>query len=396
MTRTQPSTLARRLTAFALALVLVAGCVYGWQPLAATAVPASQEGTSTSGSQDSSATVDPRVVDALNRMAAFKAELEALDRELGIAAEAYNAAQIELGALQEDVEQTKTDLANAEVAYRVQRDEMKARMRDLYRNSALDPLEVIFGSKSVTDLVGRIRYLAEIGESTTDAVTALQAQRDHMRDTSEELGQNEQRSKEIKFTLEARKIEVELRIAEREAKLAAVEVDLLQLLNADDAARAAEEAALMRDILQGANKAGIDLTPGGVVETALAYAGIPYVWAGETPSGGFDCSGLVLYVFRQHGVNLPHYSRSQFQMGSPVLPADLRPGDVVFFGTPVYHVGIYAGGGYFIHAPRTGDVVKLSKLALRKDYAGARRYAWVPRTGPIQGVTTSPLDALND
>ena len=174
--------------------------------------------------------------------------------------------------------------------------------------------------------------------------------------------------------------------------LTEAESDLIALLNSDLAARAAEEAALMRDILSGANKAGIDLTRGGVVETALAYRGIPYVWAGASPSGGFDCSGLVLYVFQQHGVSLPHYSRLQFTMGQMVAPTELKPGDTVFFGTPVYHVGIYAGGGYFIHAPRTGDVVKLSKLADRKDYAGARRYAWTPRTGAILGVLSSPLD----
>ena len=88
--------------------------------------------------------------------------------------------------------------------------------------------------------------------------------------------------------------------------------------------------------------------------------------------------------------------QSQFLLGEKTPPAALQPGDVVFFGSPIHHVGMYVGGGYFIHAPRTGDFVKLSRLADRKDYAGARRYAWVPRTGPIQGVTTSPLDALND
>jgi cell wall-associated NlpC family hydrolase len=336
----------------------------------------------------------PGVADARARLEEFKQDLDELDRELGVAAEAYNASQIELAATLENADMTKRDLENAEIAYEVQLAQMKTRVRDLYRNSSLDTLEVIFGSKSITDFVARIRFLTAMSASNVDAAEALQAQRDHMRKTADAVKLGELHAAEIEFRLKARKIEVELRIKERAAMLAEAESDLIALLNSDLAARAAEESALMRDILAGANTAGIDLTPGGVVETALAYAGIPYVWAGESPSG-FDCSGLVLYVFRQHGVRLPHYSRLQFTMGEPVAPTELRPGDTVFFGTPVYHVGIYAGGGYFIHAPRTGDVVKLSKLAERRDYAGARRYAWTPRTGAIQGVTSNPADALN-
>jgi len=331
----------------------------------------------------------PGVTDALARLEAFKQELDELDRELGVAAEAYNASQIELADTKANVTSSQLDLENAEIAYDIQLEAMKQRIRDLYKNSSLDVLEVVFGSKSIADFVARVQFLSAISEANGDAVLALKAQRDHMRATSDAVKAAQEKAAEIEFRLKARKIEVELRIEEREAMLAEAEVDLIGLLNSDLAARAAEEAALMRDVLSGANTAGIDLTRGGVVETALAYGGIPYVWAGETPSGGFDCSGLVLYVFRQHGVNLPHYSRLQFTMGEPVMPTDLRPGDTVFFGTPVYHVGIYAGGGYFIHAPRTGDVVKLSKLAERSDYAGARRYAWRLRTSPILGVSAS-------
>ena len=85
-------------------------------------------------------------------------------------------------------------------------------------------------------------------------------------------------------------------------------------------------------------------------------------------------------------MELPHYSGSQFLLGEKIAPAELLPGDVVFFGSPIHHVGMYVGGGYFIHAPRTGDFVKLSKLAERSDYAGARRYDWQPRVGPPVGL----------
>ena len=159
------------------------------------------------------------------------------------------------------------------------------------------------------------------------------------------------------------------------------------------AERQLAEAELLRQVLAGANRAGIVVEPGSPVETALAYHGVPYLWGGATPSG-FDCSGLVMYVMNQHSVRLPHYSGAQFQLGEKIAPADLKAGDVVFFGSPVYHVGLYVGAGYFLHAPRTGDYVKLSRLAERKDYAGARRYDWKYRTSPITGAVVDPASTV--
>src|SRR5256884_5834792 len=112
---------------------------------------------------------------------------------------------------------------------------------------------------------------------------------------------------------------------------------------------------------------------GGVVGIAMRYLGVRYVWGGSSPSG-FDCSGLVSYVFAQIGVSVPHSSYAQFGMGTSVSIGELQPGDLVFF-TGASHVGIYIGGGQFIHAPHTGDVVKISSLRgyYSSNFAGARR-----------------------
>ena len=112
----------------------------------------------------------------------------------------------------------------------------------------------------------------------------------------------------------------------------------------------------------------------GVVGIAMRYLGVPYVWGGESPAG-FDCSGFVAYVYAQVGVSLPHYTGAQWAMGVPVDRSDLEPGDLVFFDG-LGHVGIYIGGGQFIHAPHTGDVVKISSLSeswYAATYDGARR-----------------------
>jgi cell wall-associated NlpC family hydrolase len=93
---------------------------------------------------------------------------------------------------------------------------------------------------------------------------------------------------------------------------------------------------------------------------AQQYLGVPYVWGGASPSG-FDCSGLVVYVYGRLGVSLPHYTVSLWSSGAHVSRDQLAPGDLVFFYS-LDHVGIYLGGGLFIHAPHTGTVVQISSL----------------------------------
>ena len=105
----------------------------------------------------------------------------------------------------------------------------------------------------------------------------------------------------------------------------------------------------------------------------MRYLGTPYVWGGSSPSG-FDCSGFVMFVYAQVGVSLPHSSYAQYGVGVAVSQSDLQPGDLVFFDG-LGHVGIYIGGGQFIHAPHTGDVVKISSLSgyYSSNFAGGRR-----------------------
>ena len=105
---------------------------------------------------------------------------------------------------------------------------------------------------------------------------------------------------------------------------------------------------------------------------AMKYLGIPYLWGGATP-GGFDCSGLVMYVYAQLGVSLPHYAAAQYGLGTAVPRDQLQPGDLVFFDG-LNHVGIYIGGGQMVHAPQTGDVVKIEAISdFGAGYVGARR-----------------------
>jgi cell wall-associated NlpC family hydrolase len=102
------------------------------------------------------------------------------------------------------------------------------------------------------------------------------------------------------------------------------------------------------------------------VERALDMRGVPYAWGGSTPAG-FDCSGLVRYAYLAAGITLPHSSYADWDLGRHVHRRALLPGDIVFFG--LGHVGLYVGGGRFVHAPETGRVVSIDRID-RGWYAG--------------------------
>jgi peptidoglycan DL-endopeptidase CwlO len=108
-----------------------------------------------------------------------------------------------------------------------------------------------------------------------------------------------------------------------------------------------------------------------LIATAKQFLGVPYVWGGTSPSG-FDCSGFTQYVFRSVGIYLPRVARDQQDVGTRISPYNVQKGDLVFRGNPAYHVGIYIGGGKYIHAPQTGDVVKIATYNPAKFTTAAR------------------------
>jgi cell wall-associated NlpC family hydrolase len=139
--------------------------------------------------------------------------------------------------------------------------------------------------------------------------------------------------------------------------------------------RRAEDVVIPAVVEQG------EETPGTrVARTAAELVGVPYKWGGDTPRRGFDCSGLVVYSYSRVGYDVPRTAVEQSAAARPVSPDSLRPGDLVFFrvqSNDVDHVGIYLGGGRFVHAPRKGRYVTASNLDdvyYRTRFAGAGRF----------------------
>jgi cell wall-associated NlpC family hydrolase len=107
------------------------------------------------------------------------------------------------------------------------------------------------------------------------------------------------------------------------------------------------------------------------VDAALSQIGKPYVYAAAGPDS-YDCSGLTMWAWAQAGVGLPHNSGAQYAATPRVDRSDLEPGDLLFFGSPIHHVGMYIGDGQMVEAPYTGEYVRINSID-RSDYVGAGR-----------------------
>jgi len=172
---------------------------------------------------------------------------------------------------------------------------------------------------------------------------------------------------------EAEKSRVEALLAERQRMLEDARADLRQAI-ADERRRRAAQARSMAS--SGYTPFNGPLPDGAgnaeAARIALSFQGVPYVWGGESPSG-FDCSGLAAYAYRQIGKSVPHYTYAIWQQFPQVPYEQLQPGDMVFF-SGLGHMGIYIGNGNMVHAPQTGDVVRVTSLASRAgNYVGAVR-----------------------
>jgi cell wall-associated NlpC family hydrolase len=318
------------------------------------------------------------------------AQIQQIDDSLGAVVESYNLANVQLKRIESDQRENRRQLKLTRANLKVAQDSLAARLVSAYTSTQDNStLSVLLGATSLDDLLNRIeavnstsRQDASIVQQVTSFKAAVQHHRAELR-----KAHTEQRT--IVAQKAAQKQRIQSQLASRRQLLSSIKGQIARIKAAEQAQQR-QLAAAARSRLSGvqfpvADGLGVSAsTPegstvappnvhGGVVGIAMHYLGVPYVWGGSTPRG-FDCSGFVSYVFAQIGISVPHSSYAQFGMGTAISINALQPGDLVFF-TGASHVGIYIGGGQFIHAPHTGDVVKISSLSgyYSSNFAGARR-----------------------
>ena len=353
------------------------------------------------------ATADPGSIAAKQAQAQqVLTQVNAIDVNLGAAVEAYNQATVELRKIEGDL---RTNAFELKVAQRSLLHSQKALAQRLVvaytKGEENSTLAVMLGSSNLNDLLNNVETINSTSKQDAQIVREVTSARSAIQRHRVELQNAHTRQQTVVSERVAQRQHIESQLAERRQLLSSIRGQIEQM-KAAEAARQLQLARVARERLAAQTQSqsqpqspsqsqsqtsasapvvgasastpeGSSVAPpsthGGVVGVAMRYLGVPYVWGGSTPRG-FDCSGLVMYAFAQIGVSVPHSSYAQYGMGTPVSMSQLQAGDLVFFAG-ASHVGIYIGGGQFIHAPHTGDVVKISSLTgwYASEFAGGRR-----------------------
>jgi cell wall-associated NlpC family hydrolase len=321
-------------------------------------------------------------------------KLQQLSDSLEVARSQYLSADRQLVRIQHDLRENRYDLHVAQQNLKQSQRTIAKRLVTLYTSDESSTMEVILGAKSLDDMINRIDSVKNVTQLDSNILAQVKTFRAAVRRQRDSRAPAHALQQRVVAQRAAAKHSIESKIAAQRNLYASIKGEIARLVAADQArqlqmaheaqARIAEEraAAAQQDTVVGVSavtpSADTVVAPppthSGVVGVALSQLNTPYVWAGSAP-GGFDCSGLVMWAYAQVGVSLPHSTYAQYGYGVPVSRDQLQAGDLVFFDG-LGHVGIYIGGDQFVHAPHTGDVVKISSLGeswYASTYVGARR-----------------------
>jgi cell wall-associated NlpC family hydrolase len=353
------------------------------------------------------ATTEPAAIEAQRaEVARIQSELESFNVQVEIAAEAYNGARYQLQQVNGRIEENTARTRQTEKDLGASRAALAERLRGLYATPEPSLAEVLISSGSIAAASDQMDLLDRVGSQDAKVVVGLREHKASLARLRAQLVEDRATAADALEAREREKARVESLLSQRQAVLDSASAELRGLIRAEEERKereAAAQAALARQ--RAAAAASAASTPSAAsapaassapaaaagpaasaptaplpsgsgnaaaASIAMQYLGVPYVWGGASPSG-FDCSGLASYAYAQIGKSVPHYTGAIWAAFPKVPSSDLQPGDLVFYRPDLGHMGIYIGGGQYVHAPQTGDVVKVSSMAGRSDYQGAVR-----------------------
>ncbi len=314
----------------------------------------------------------------------------------------YDGARIRLVQVERSLAANELALGVARKNLHASQVRLEHRLVSLYVNGQPGMLDVLAGAKSLSDLIDRVESAKVLTQQDSALATATLDFALSVQQRERLLKRQRVERAATVARLAAKRQTIQGALAQQRRLLASIHTTIRQIQARERAAAIAHQREVQREIAAAraqaeaaaaaqANAPDASASPPAIVSSpvpsivpssgggghpqaasiAAQYLGVPYVWGGASP-GGFDCSGLVMYVYAQLGISLPHYTVSQWNATIPVAPSDMQPGDLVFFDG-LGHVGIYIGNGEFIDAPHTGSVVRVDSLTGFGSFDGARR-----------------------
>ena len=285
-------------------------------------------------------------------------QLAVLDTRMEKVVERYDAATGKLDAIMASIAANQRTLLVTRYNLQLAKNQLQQRVVAIYKQRPVELLDVIVSTKSFTSMVDQLDLLHRVGSNQSDMVDSIGNYQTTIRAAQKSLVTDRTAAQALVAQRATEKAGVEAALSQRQSMLRGVKAQIAALTRqqAQRAQQAAERAGV------AAPTGPISTNDSSVVTFAESFVGkVPYVYGGST-TAGFDCSGFTMYVYSHFGVSLPHNAAAQQAMCKDVSGSE-QPGDLVFFGRPAYHVGIYVGGGSMVNAPHTGAMVSYGSVA---------------------------------
>ncbi|MFZ7945780.1 NlpC/P60 family protein [Neobacillus sp. 19] len=331
----------------------------------------------------------------------FETKIQQLDDRIIIAMEKSQKLNDNIAAQQGKINDTEAEIEKAKKSLDLHKKIYSERLKSIQAEgtqSIATYAEILLSSNNFTDFLSRFTAISKIMESDTDLLNGLTEkdqvlkaaeeklhnELDKLKNSQEELASEQKKIEENKNEIARALADAKNRLQNQQDQLAEQKAEeeaeqqarLAQQQPTQQQTQLAQQQPSVNNASQSAPSVEVATiantdAASAVIAYAKQFLGVPYVWGGTKPSG-FDCSGFTSYVYRSVGINLPRVSRDQQNFGTRISPSQVQPGDLVFRGSPAHHVGIYIGDGKYIHAPQTGDVVKISSYDSSKFSSAAR------------------------